>query len=146
MTPAQAAADLEQRLLALGFDFGRPSLQLALKAFREHLFVRVEGVSDYVMVEVGTNDFDFQPIRPAVTVDLTRQFGHFEDGEFSHYEQLHLMLYAPANPETEELHMSEFCDEGEDRGAFLDAAEANQTIVAAGSIEFTACLIKQWEV
>lgn len=146
MTPAQAAADLEQRLIAMGFDFGRPSLQLAVKAFRDHLSVRVEGVSEYVMVELGTNDFEFQPIRPAFTVDLTRQFGHFEDGEFSHYEQLHLMLYAPINPETGGLHMSEFCDEGEDRGAFLDAVETNRTIVAAGTIEFTACLIKQWEV
>ena len=122
MTPVQAAADLEQRLLALGFDFGRPNLQLALKAFREHLSVRVEDVSDCVMVEVGTNDFEFQPVRPAFTVDLTRQFGHFDDGEFSHYEQLHLMLYVPANSGTEGLHMSEFCDKAEDRGTFLDAA------------------------
>ena len=146
MTPAQAAPDLERRLLALGFDFSRPSLQLALKAFREHLSVPVEGVSDYVMVEVGTYDFEFQPIRPALTIDLTRQFGHFEDGEFSHYEQLHLMLYAPAKPEFDELQMSEFCDDGEERVPFLNAVEANRAIVAAGNIEFAACLVKQWDV
>ena len=146
MTPAQATADLKQRLLALGFDFDRPSLQLALQAFRAHLSIPMEGVSDYVMVEVGTNGFEFQPIRPALTVNLTRQFGHFEDGEFSHYEQLHLMLYAPAKPEFEGLHMSEFCDEGEERAPFLDAVEANQALVGASRIEFAACLIKQWEV
>ncbi len=146
MTPTQAAPDLEQRLFAMGFDFSRPSLQLALKAFRESLSVPVDGVSDYVMVEVGTNDFEFLPIRPALTIDLTRQFGHFEDGEFSHYEQLHLMLFAPAKPEFEELQMSEFCDHGEERGSFLNAVEASRAIVAAGSIEFTACLVKQWEV
>ena len=146
MTPAQAAADLEQRLLALGFDFGRPSLPLALKAFRAHLSVPVEGVSDYVMVEVGTQDFDFQPIRPAFVVDLTRQFGHFEDGEFSHYEQLHLMLYALAKPELDGLRMSEFCDDGEDRDAFFVGAEAKPALVAAGGTEFAACLLKQWEV
>lgn len=146
MTPTQAAPDLEQRLLAMGFDFSRPSLRLALKAFRESLAVPVDGVSDYVMVEVGTNDFEFQPIRPALTIDLTRQFGHFEDGAFSHYEQLHLILYAPAKPEFEELQMSEFCDHGEERGPFLNAVETNRALVAAGSIEFTACLLKQWEV
>ena len=146
MTPAQAAPDLEQRLLALGFDFSRPSLQLALKAFREHLSVPVDGVSDYVMVEVGTNDFEFQPIRPALTIDLTRQFGHFENGEFSHYEQLHLTLYAPVTPEFAELQMSEFCDDGEERGPFLNAVEANRVIVAAGNIEFAACILKQWDV
>jgi hypothetical protein len=146
MTPAQAAPDLEQRLLALGFDFSRPNLPLALKAFREHLSVPVHGVSDYVLVEVGMNDFEFQPIRPALTIDLTRQFGHFEDGEFSHYEQLHLMLYAPTKAEYEELQMAEFCDDGEERGPFLNRVEANRVIVAAGSIEFSACLIKQWQV
>ena len=56
------------------------------------------------------------------------------------------MLYAPANSGTEGLHMSEFCDKAEDRGTFLDAAEANRAIVATEIIEFTACLIKQWEV
>ncbi|MBX3656238.1 MAG: hypothetical protein KF686_18835 [Ramlibacter sp.] len=146
MTPAQAAPDLERRLLALGFDFSRPSLQLALKAFRGHLSVPMEGVSDYVMVDVGTNDFEFQPIRPALTIDLTRQFGHFEDGEFSHYEQLHLMLYAPAKPEFYELQMSEFCDDGEERVSFLNAVGADRAIVAARSIEFAACLLKQWDV
>ena len=146
MTPAQAAPDLERRLLALGFDFSQPSLRLALKAFREHLSVPVEGVSDYVMVEVGTNDFEFQPIRPAFTIDLVRQFGHFEDGEFSHYEQLHLMLYAPAKPEFGELQMSEFCDDGEERIPFLNAVEANRAIIAAGSVEFAACLLDQWDV
>jgi hypothetical protein len=146
MIPAQAASHLEQRLRALGFDFSRPNLPLALKAFREHLSVPVDGVSDYVMVEVGMNDFEFQPIRPALTIDFTRQFGHFEDGEFSHYEQLHLMLYAPAKPEFEELQMSEFCDDGEERAPFLNAVEANRVIVAAGTIEFSACLLKQWEV
>jgi hypothetical protein len=146
MTPAQAAPDLERRLLALGFDFSRPSLQLALKAFREHLSFPVEGVSDYVMVEVGTNDFEFQTIRPALTIDLTRQFGHFEDGEFSHYQQLHLMLYAPTKPEFYELQMSEFCDDGEERGPFLNAVEASRVIVVAGRIEFSACLLKQWAV
>ena len=146
MTPAQAAPDLEQRLLALGFDFSRPNLALALKAFREHLSVPVDGVSDYVMVEVGMTDFEFQPLRPALTIDLTRQFGHFEDGEFSHYEQLHLMLYAPAKPEFEKLQMSAFCDDGEERAPFLSAVEANRAIVTAGSIEFSACLLKQWEV
>jgi hypothetical protein len=146
MTPAQAAPDLEQRLLALGFDFSHPKLSLALNAFREHLSVPVEGVSDYVMVEVRTNDFEFQPIRPALTIDLTRQFGHFENGEFSHYEQLHLMLYARAKPEFDEFQMSEFCDNGADRASFLNAVEANRAIIAAGSIEFSACLLKQWEV
>jgi hypothetical protein len=146
MTPAQAAPDLEQRLLALGFDFSHPNLSLALKAFREHLSVPVEGVSDCVMVEVGTNDFEFQPIRPALTIDLTRQFGHFENGEFSHYEQLHLMLYAPAKPEFDEFQMSEFCDDGADRASFLNAVEAIRAIIAASSIEFSACLLKQWEV
>jgi hypothetical protein len=146
MTPAQAAPDLKQRLLALGFDFSRPNLPLALKAFREHLCVPMDGVSDYVMVEVGTNDFEFQPIRPALTIDLTRQFGHFEDGEFSHYVQLHLTLYASAKQEFEELQMSEFCDDGEERGPFLNAVEANRVIVATGSIEFSACLLKQWDV
>ena len=146
MTPSQAAADLKQRLLDRGFEFDRPSLQLALKAFRDHLSIPVDGVSDYVMVEVGTNDFEFQPIRPALTVNLTRQFGHFEDGEFSHYEQLHLMLYAPVKPEFEGLHMSEFCDDGEERAPFLDAAEANQALVAAGRSDFAVALLKQWEV
>ncbi len=147
MTPAEAAVpDLERRLITLGFDFKRPNLRLALKAFREHLAVPMEGVSDYVMVQVGTYDFLDQPIRPALTVDLTRQFGHFENGEFSHYEQLHLVLYTPARSEFDGLHMSEFCDEGEDCGPFLDSAEASQTLLAASSIVFTACDLSQWEV
>lgn len=93
MTPAQAIADIEQRLAALRFDFSSPSLPVALEAFRRHVLVPVEGASSYLMIETGTYDFEFQPVRPAFTVNLTHQFGFFEDGEFSHYEQLHSSCY-----------------------------------------------------
>jgi hypothetical protein len=66
MTPADAKADLEKRLAQGGFDFERPDLETAWKALREHLGVEVVGAKDYVLVDVGVCDFDFQPCSAGV--------------------------------------------------------------------------------
>ena len=123
-----------------------PDLALAWRAFREHLASPVLDVRDYAMAEIGTYDFDFQPIRPALVVDLCRQFGRYEDGEFQGYEQLHLMLYYPAQAELESLRMSEFWEEGQPQTGFVGEVERQEAFLKARSLEFSSALLKQWEV
>ncbi len=147
MTPSDAKADLETRLGRLGFDFKQPDLGLAWTAFREHLGQQVEGARDYVMVEVGTYDFSFQPIRPAFTVDLCRQFGfHDQNGNFQGYEQLHLMLYNPTSPEFEGVHGSFFADDGEARSSLFEAVEGSLAFLGMGSSVWSSARLMQWEV
>lgn len=146
MTPADAKSDLERRLSDSGFNFQQPSLATAWKSFREHLAVPVAGASDYVLVDVRICDFEFQPLRPAFTVDLCRQFGFFEDGQFAGYEQLHLMLYFPADTDLVEFTAGLFCDDGDDRVPFFSEVENSSAFKKAQSLNCAAALLDYWEV
>ncbi|HEY8356508.1 MAG TPA: hypothetical protein VIL30_03515 [Ramlibacter sp.] len=147
MAPAEAKFDQEKRLAASGFDFSRPRLDLAWKAFGEHLGVSLEGARDYVLIEAGVYDFEFQPLRAAFTIDLCRQFGYFdEEDEFEGYEQLHLMLYFQPAPDLEEVRLSEFWEEGMSREQLLEAVESSDVFRKASAREGRAALLMQWEV
>ena len=146
MTPADAKADLEKRLAQAGFDFAEPDLQTAWKAFREHLGVEVAGAKDYVLVDAGVCDFDSQPFRPAFKVDLCRQFGFFEEGEFQGYEQLHLMLFFPATADLDELTAGHFLDDAEDRAPFYGEVEGSVAFNKACSLKCAAAALDYWPV
>lgn len=147
MTPAQAKLDLERRLAAWGFDFSRPSLDLAWKAFREHLAVSLEGAKDHVLAEAGVYAFDFQPLSPAFTVDLCRQFGYVDEhDEFDGYEQLHLMLYYQPTPDLEQIRLSEFWEEGMSQEQLFEAVESSDAFRRVQARDGVAALLMQWEV
>jgi hypothetical protein len=147
MTPADAKLDLERCLHGPEFDFEFPDVSIAWRAFVEHLRHSVDGVRDYTMAEIATCSFEFQPIRPALVLDLCRQFGHFDEaGEFSHYEQLHLMLYHPVGVDLEALHMSEFRDEGESMESFANVVEGHVAFLKAKGLKFRASHVMQWDV
>ena len=146
MSPADAKADLEKRLARAGFDFEHPDLETAWKAFREHLGVEVVGAKDYVLVDVGVCDFDFQPFRPAFQVDLCRQFGFFDEGQFQGYEQLHLMLYFPLTADLNEFTAGLFSDDGEERVPFQDEVERSAAFSKARSLKCTAAALDYWPV
>jgi hypothetical protein len=147
MTPVEAKLDLERRLASVGFRFDAPRLDAAWGAFRDHLAVPVEGARDYVLAQSGIFEFDFQPLRPAFTIDLCRQFGHFDaDGEFEGYEQLHLMLYYPPGPVGSTDRLSEFWEEGMSRDQLLAAVESSQAFQRAVSAKCHSALLMQWDV
>jgi hypothetical protein len=146
MTPAEAKSDVASRLARAGFDFEHPDLEIAWAVFREHLEVKVVGATDYALVDVGICDFDFQPIRPGFTVDLCHQFGFFEDGEFTHYEQLHLLLYYPVAPDLVDFKAGLFMDDGEERGPFYKEVESSSAFQKARTLKCEAALLDYWAV
>lgn len=141
MTPADAKADLEKRLTQTGFTFADPDLETAWRAFREHLGVKVVGAKDYVLVDAGVCDFESQPFRPAFKVDLCRQFGFFDEGEFQGYEQLHLMLFFPATADLDELTAGHFLDDAQDRAPFYGEVERSPAFTKAGSLKCAAAAL-----
>jgi hypothetical protein len=146
MTPADAKSDVERRLAHAGFNFEHPDLDIAWAVFREHLQVKVVGATDYALVDVAICDFDFQPIRPGFTVDLCHQFGFFEDCNFSHYEQLHLMLYYPVTPDLVEFRAGLFMDDGAARAPFFQEVEDSLAFKKARTLECKAALLDYWAV
>jgi hypothetical protein len=147
MTPAEAKLDLERRLMSAGFRFDAPRLDLAWRAFREHLAMPMQGARDYVLAESGVFEFDFQPLRPAFTIDLCRQFGHFDEtGEFEGYEQLHLMLYYPADPLGSVTRLSEFWEEGLSQDELFAAVESSRAFQSARHANCVSALLMQWDV
>lgn len=146
MTPADAKADLGKRLAQAGFDFESPDLKKAWRAFQEHLGVEIVGAKDYVLVDVGLCDFDFQAVRPAFQVDFCRQFGFFDEGQFQGYEQLHLILYFPATADLDELKACLFLDDGEKRPSFYREVESSEAFIKACLLNCSAAALDYWSV
>ena len=147
MTPVEAKLDLEHRLAAAGFRFDAPNHELAWRAFREHLSVPVQGARDFVLVDSGVFEFDFQPLRPAFIIDLCRQFGYYdEEDEFEGYEQLHLILYYLPDAVTPERQLSEYWEPGMPRDQLFDAVESSEAFQRVAAATCQAALIIQWKV
>ena len=87
MTPAQAAGWLRRLLLDEGFQFETPDPSVGWRAFKQFAQVPVEGAEDGVLWQVGCYDFTGKHL---CYLDYVRQFRFTVDGEFDHFEQLHL--------------------------------------------------------
>lgn len=149
MVPSDAKSDLASYLTKVGFDFDSPNLKLGWEAFCHHMEVPVEGLQDYVMVELGnfSNLGEWLPFEPAFVVDLCRQFEFVDsDGNFDRYEQLHLTFFAPPSELTNQLKGNYFAEAGPSIGSFFTSLERNEWFPALQAHSFSLARVAQWVV
>jgi hypothetical protein len=87
---------LEAALSEAGFDHAHPDPRLAWRAFRAFASVPVSVANDDLLFQCGTYDFTGES---RFHWNLTRQFTHEEDGEYSGMEQLQLTILYEATPD-----------------------------------------------
>lgn len=149
MTPNDAKDDLATTLDRVGFQFISPNLAQGWDAFSKHVAVPVKDVVNYMMVELGTfsNLGSWLPYEPAFVVDLCRQFEFKDlDGEFNHYEQLHLTFFAPPSALTDSIKENYFVEVGQSLCSYLAAIEQSVWFRTLQSYPFSHVKLEQWVV
>ena len=89
MSPHQAESELKAMLAIAGFDFQKPSPELAWSVFKAFVERPVEDVESGILWQMGCYSFTGEKL---CHLDFVRQFSFYIDGEYDHTEQLHLEL------------------------------------------------------
>lgn len=148
MTPGTALGELGSMLDAAGFDPDAPRLQSLWPVLREWVTLPVEGMdpdTDGDMVAFETIHSDRPPGR-GFWVHFTRQFVHYEDGEYVGMEQIGIDLWYPAHPDFEGRETQFWGVPGARSDAWIRRVESDPAFVTASAREPQLCDMSQDDV
>lgn len=140
MTPSNAFERLRAMLDAAGFDRAAPRLDVAWPVWRAWIATPVEGMDP----DEDADMVSYETIRqPSLQLSFTRQFMHYEDGEYTGMVHLFLSLDFPAD-QFEGVPATQFWGvPGPRSGEWIAAVERDPAFMAALERTPLGCEIEQ---
>lgn len=120
MTPSDAESILSAMLAEAGFNFSASDPAVGWSVFKNFVIKEVQAPGDGVLWQIGSYNFTGKQL---CHFDFVRQFEIHDEGEFDHYEQLHLEFTAVPTPELANIERNDWSFDFPSLPAYFDHVE-----------------------